>query len=157
MNKKLLILIAIVVVIVVLVINHRGNPWTRENGKVVDDFEIKLEENTSGSQKIVSRDYSVQDSYNIYTYNGDVKVAINNKGKTKEYSLKSALGRKITAEDILEKADQDVKDGAAEKEDFTDGSVLYKYENYYILKFHTINEINDLYIGSKDLDYSVGK
>lgn len=162
MNKKVLILVAIVIVIIVIVANRRGNPWTREDGKIVDDFRIVFEENSSGAKKIISRDYNVQDSYNIYLYNGKATIEItNDKGKTKTYSLEKALGRKITAEDILEKAENDYKAGLNEKKDFADndnnGSIMYQYEDYSILKFHTINEVNDLYIGSKDLDYSVGK
>lgn len=31
------------------------------------------------------------------------------------------------------------------------GSILYKYDNYAIIKCHTLEENRDVYIGSKDM------
>lgn len=164
MNKKFILIIVILVLVSIAFINSNKNVWERKNGKVVDSFKIEFNENSSGAKKLFSRNFSIQDSYDIWTYNGDAKISITNeKGKTKTYSLKKALsGKKITTEDILEKAENDSRNGLNEKEVFADngeeeGSVIYRYDNYSILKFHTINKINDLYIGSRDLDYTIGK
>lgn len=96
-------------------------------------------------------DKSETDKYNytIYAYDGSVNIKI----EDKEYSLKEALlENKITMEEIIEKANQDEKDGKIKTEIYNDGgSIKYHYENYTIIKCHTLDGNRDVYIGIKDL------
>ena len=32
------------------------------------------------------------------------------------------------------------------------GSIIYKYDNYTIIKFHTLDGNRDVYIGNKNMD-----
>ena len=69
--------------------------------------------------------------------------------------MKDALNsKKITTKDILEKAKED----ALSVDGWDDGgSTIYTFNNYKILKYNTLNGTKDLYIGSKDLNYSIGE
>ena len=71
----------------------------------------------------------------------------------KEYSLKEALlENRITMEEIIAKANQDEKDGKIKTEMYKDGgSIEYHYENYTIIKYHTLDGNRDVYIGTKNL------
>ncbi len=87
--------------------------------------------------------------YTIYGYDGSVNIRIDDK----DYSLKEALSEnKITMEEIIAKANQDEKDGKIKVEMYKDGgSIEYHYENYTIIKCHTLDGNRDVYIGTKDL------
>ena len=87
--------------------------------------------------------------YTIYGYDGCVNIRIDDK----DYSLKEALSEnKITMEEIIAKANQDEKDGKIKVEMYKDGgSMEYHYENYTIIKCHTLDGNRDVYIGTKDL------
>ena len=91
--------------------------------------------------------------YNIYAYDGSVNIRIDGK----EYALKEALlENKITMEEIIAKANQDEKDGKIKTEMYKDGgSIEYHYENYIIIKCHTLDGNRDVYIGNKDLKLSI--
>ena len=65
------------------------------------------------------------------------------------------LSHKITMNEIIEKANQDEKDGKVKTEMYKDGgSKEYHYENYTIIKCHTLDGNRDVYIGTKDLKLS---
>lgn len=87
--------------------------------------------------------------YTIYAYDGIVNIRIDGK----DYSLKEALSEnKITMEEIIAKANQDEKDGKIKTEMYKDGgSMEYHYEDYTIIKCHTLDGNRDVYIGTKDL------
>ena len=87
--------------------------------------------------------------YTIYGHDGSVNIRINGT----DYSLKEALiENKITMEEIIVKANQDEKDGKIKAEMYKDGgSKEYHYDNYTIIKCHTIDGNRDVYIGTKDL------
>ena len=128
---------------------------TKVEIKSADNFEILFKERQktdSYNKKYAILDKTESDKYdyNIYAYNGSVNIRIDNK----EYSLKQALTEnKITMNEIIEKANQDEKDGKIKAEMYKDGgSILYKYDNYAIIKFHTLEGNRDVYIGSKDMN-----
>ena len=55
-------------------------------------------------------------------------------------------------EEIIAKANQDEKDGKIKTEMYKDGgSMEYHYENYTIIKYHTLDGNRDVYIGTKGL------
>lgn len=87
--------------------------------------------------------------YNIYGYDGSVNIRIDGK----DYALKEALLEdKITMEEIIAKANQDEKEGNIKADMYKDGgSIEYYYENYTIIKCHTLDGNRDVYIGTKDL------
>ncbi len=98
---------------------------------------------------ILDKSETDQYDYTIYGYDGSVNIRIDGK----DYSLKEALlQNKITMEEIIAKANQDEKDGKIKANMYKDGgSMEYHYENYTIIKCHTIDGNRDVYIGTKDL------
>lgn len=128
---------------------------TKVEIKSADNFEILFKERQktdSYNKKYAILDKTESDKYdyNIYAYNGSVNIRIDNK----EYSLKQVLTEnKITMNEIIEKANQDERNGKIKVEIYKDGgSILYKYDNYAIIKFHTLEGNRDVYIGSKDMN-----
>lgn len=128
---------------------------TKVEIKSADNFEILFkgkQETDSYNKKYAILDKTESDKYdyNIYAYNGSVNIRIDNK----EYSLKQALTEnKITMNEIIEKANQDERNGKIKVERYKDGgSILYKYDNYAIIKFHKLEGNRDVYIGSKDMN-----
>ena len=119
----------------------------------ISDFEILFyDKNPIESYKIYTiLDKSETDKYDytIYGYDGIVNIKIDGK----EYSLKEALlENKITMEEIISKANQDEKDGKIKADMYKDGgSMEYHYENYTIIKCHTVDGNRDVYIGTKNL------
>lgn len=98
---------------------------------------------------ILDKSETIKYDYTIYAYDGSVNIRIDDK----EYSLKEALlENKIAMEEIISKANQDEKDGKIKADMYKDGgSMEYHYENYTIIKCHTVDGNRDVYIGTKDL------
>jgi len=121
--------------------------------KSAENFEILFyDKHPMESYKIYTiLDKSETDKYDytVYGYDGSVNIRIDGK----DYSLKEALiENKITMEEIIAKANQDEKDGKIKAEMYKDGgSMEYHYENYTIIKYHTLDGNRDVYIGTKDL------
>ena len=159
MNKKLIIIsiICIVLVLIIFTIYYvvkSKNVWKNTSGNKVDFTLIVKEDKSVGKQKIVSKDIFNGETYDIYIYNAKVKIVIDNK----EYDLKDALlNGKATTEDILNKAKSDVENQKANVDMYKDGGTLiYDYNDYRIIKFNSLNGIYDMYIGSRELSYSIG-
>ena len=103
-------------------------------------------------QNITSYGY-LRDS-NLYYYGLD-EVEITIKGFTMPLVTAIEQGR-ITLHGILEKANQEVADGMIEDLSYDDGgSQLYKYPDYNIIRYHTLDGNIDIYIGSTDMDINV--
>ena len=156
MNKKVIIIISIILIFILLVVTiyfvtNSKNVWKNEN-IVIGDFKIVFTENKNiGKKKIISKNIFNKNTYDVYLYNGEVKVIIDNK----EYDLYDAIqSNKLTFQDIIDKAEKEAK-GATQRSD--GGSTLYVLNNFNILKYNIIQGNNDLYIGSKDLDFSIGE
>ncbi len=121
--------------------------------KSAENFELLFyDKHLMESYKIYTiLDKSETDKYNytIYGYDGSVNIRIDDK----DYSLKEALlENKITMEEIIAKANQDEKDGKIKADMYKDGgSMEYYYENYTIIKCHTLDGNRDVYIGTKNL------
>ena len=92
--------------------------------------------------------------YNLY-YHGleDVIITVDEE----QHSLTHALKRgKITMSAILAKANQDVSDGIIDELVYKDGgSQVYKYPEYTIVKYHTLDGNDDMYIGTPDIDIHI--
>lgn len=122
--------------------------------KSTENFEIlfydKQPQSDVKASKIINKKETDKYDYDIYVYEGNVNIRIDGE----DYSLKDALlENKITIEEIIAKANQDAKDGKIKAEMYKDGgSMEYHYENYTIIKCHTIDGNRDVYIGSKSLN-----
>ena len=84
--------------------------------------------------------------YGLYTLAGDVIVTIE---QDMVYSLDDALNEKIiSVQSILDQAKIDEKYGICEVAFYSDGgSIEYRYEDYTILKFNSLDGNRDLIIG----------
>ena len=92
--------------------------------------------------------------YNLY-YHGLEDVIITVDGE--QHSLAHALKRgKITMSAILAKANRDVADGVIQDLRYEDGgSAVFKYPDYTIVKYHTLDGNDDMYIGTPDIGIDV--
>ena len=118
--------------------------------KSADNFEIIFQDrqqNDSYNKVYAILDKSETDKYNytIYGYEGSVNIIIDGQ----EYTLKEALlENKITMEEIIAKANKDFPNAISYDDG---GSIEYHYENYTIIKCHTLDGNRDVYIGTKDM------
>lgn len=99
--------------------------------------------------KILDKSELDKYNYNIYNYDGSANILINGE----EISLRDALlNNKIAMEEILQKAEEDLNDKKITGDIYKDGgSKLYKYDNYTIIKCHTLEGNRDVYVGTKDM------
>lgn len=125
-----------------------GVNTTKIEIKSVDSFEfIFHEEPGHVKRQIIDKKTSEYD-YNVYIYNGKVDIVIDKK----TYSLEKALKEnKITMEEIISEAQRDIKNPILYKDG---GSIEYHYDNYTIVKFHTLDGNRDVVIGNKNLKLS---
>lgn len=118
--------------------------------KSAENFEILFKDRQpidSYNKIYAILDKSETDKYNysIYAYDGSVNIRIDGK----EYSLKEALLKnKITMEEIIKKANKDFPNAVSYDDG---GSIEYHYDNYTIIKCHTLKGNRDVYIGTKDM------
>lgn len=126
---------------------------TKVELKSGENFEIlfndKQPQSNIKAHKIVDKNEIDKYNYDVYMYARSVNIRIDGK----DYSLKEALlENKITMEEIIAKANRDEKDGKIRADMYKDGgSMEYHYENYTIIKCHTVDGNRDVYIGTKDL------
>ena len=117
--------------------------------KSTDNFEIMFSnKKPTDSYKvytILSKTETDKYDYTIYGYDGIVNIKIDGK----DYLLKDALlENKITMDEIIAKANKDFPDAVSYDDG---GSIEYHYDNYTIIKCHTLDGNRDVYIGNKDL------
>lgn len=117
--------------------------------KSTENFEIRFydkhPQSDTKTYKILDKTESDKYDYNIYTYDGQVNILINGE----ELSLRNALlNNKITMEEIIAKANKDFPNAVSYDDG---GSIEYHYDNYTIIKCHTLEGNRDVYIGTKDL------
>ena len=116
--------------------------------KSVDDFEIIfIKNNKQGVIEILDKN-EIED-YSIYSYRGNVNIVID--GQTME--LRDALlNDKITMEEIIQKANKDLEDKKITGDIYKDGgSRIYKYDDYTIIKCHSLDGNRDVYIGVPEM------
>lgn len=95
-------------------------------------------------------------SANLYYYGiSDVQISINNQTMT---LIEAIQNGKITLNGIIAKANEHVKDGIIEEMSYDDGgSAVYQYQNYTIIKYHTLDGNRDVYIGSTDMNIDIAE
>lgn len=99
-----------------------------------------------GIEQIAYKNQYDNTDYGFYTIGGDVTITVED---DMIYSLEEALKNKILkVEDIMTQAKLDEKYGICDTAYYTDGgSIEYRYKNYTILKYNTLDGNKDLFIG----------
>lgn len=121
--------------------------------KSVDNFKLKVnnfvETVNNEPYKILSEEENTSYNYDVYAYNVNVQIEIN--GNTLNLGT-ALLENKITMEEIIAKANNDLLDGKITGDMYKDGgSMIYKYDNYTIIKCHTLDGNRDVYIGTPEM------
>mgnify|MGYP003317076937 CR=1 FL=1 len=92
--------------------------------------------------------------YNLYYY-GLAGVGIEVDGRNIDLSAAINQGM-ITMSAILAKCNRDVLNGIIEELSYDDGgSSVYRYPDYTIVKYHTLDGNDDMYIGTTDMDIHI--
>lgn len=115
------------------------------------NFKLEFIKDSSKERELIlSKTENTKYDYDIYSYNGDVNIIINNE----TYTLRDALlNNKITIEEILNKANKDAEEKRIFRGDYLDGgSKDYFYNNYIILKYNNLAGNKDMYIGDISMD-----
>ena len=127
------------------------------------EWEMKVVPSNEPNNKKIMEKTQLHDSdttshwykqYNLY-YHGLKDVIITVDGE--KHALAHALKRgKITMSAILAKANQDVSDGVIQDLRYKDGgSAVFKYPDYTIVKYHTLDGNDDMYIGTPGIGIDV--
>ena len=98
--------------------------------------------------------YKYNSDYDLYYYGLDeVNITVDNQTMSLESALKSG---KITIDGMLAKANKDETSGKIKKEMYKDGgTTMWYYEDYTIIKCHSLDGNRDVYIGTPEMKYSV--
>ncbi len=121
--------------------------------KSTDDFAINFIDKSYESREkvrtILNKTETDKYDYNIYAYMGEVKILVNKK----EITLRDALlENRITMDEIIAKANQDVEAGKIKGDMYKDGgSMIYQYHTYTIIKVHNLDGNRDVYIGTTNM------
>ncbi len=122
--------------------------------KSAENFEIHFvnqqHESRDKVRPILEKTETEKYDYNIYAYLGEVNIVINGK----EMSLREALlENKITMDEIIAKANEDVDSEKIKGDMYKDGgSMIYRYEEYTIIKVHNLDGNRDVYIGIPEME-----
>lgn len=126
-------------------------PITTDNISVdgYEDFKLIVKNSEEPEKRKILNNLEINkysSNYDLYYYGLDeVNVEVDNEIISLEEALKAG---KLTIAGIIKKANKDnvksnmYKDG---------GSMIYWYDDYTIIKMHTISGNRDVYIGSKDM------
>ncbi len=122
--------------------------------KSAENFEIHFvnqqHESRDKVRPILEKTETEKYDYNIYAYLGEVNIVINGK----EMPLREALlENKITMDEIIAKANEDVDSEKIKGDMYNDGgSMIYRYEEYTIIKVHNLDGNRDVYIGIPEME-----
>ncbi len=126
------------------------------------EFELEVELSSEKQKRLALSGDDIQSfvsfghmsDTNLYYYGLD-KVMITIKGFTMPLETALEKGR-ITLDGIIANCNQDVMDGILKELVYKDGgSQVYKYPDYTIIKYHTLDGNRDVYIGSTDMDINI--
>lgn len=119
--------------------------------KSADKFELKIGKNTVNEKikKVIDADKTDLFDYNVYEYNCDINIDVDGE----EMSLKDALLKYPNlANEIIAQANYDLSNEKIKGDMYKDGgSMIYYYNDYTIIKMHTIDGNRDVYIGTTDM------
>ena len=151
-----------------VVIYYNGGIETKDTATIktddisVDGFrewKLKVLPSENAEKKLVlskAPEYDVDwyRQYNLYYYGLDgVGIEIDGKNIGLDTAINQGM---ITMSAIVAKANQDVADGIIAELVYRDGgSQVYNYPDYTIVKYHTLDGNDDMYIGSPDIGIDV--
>ena len=120
-------------------------------GDTNSDFTIEFEPDDTVEKELISENNSPY-NFNLYSYKGRAYININGE----KILLKDAIeSNKITVDDILLKLYKDSQEGMSNFIKYQEnGTYIYKYEEFWILKGNTDDGFQDLYIGPVNMYYS---
>lgn len=125
--------------------------YSLESSNYEKKFELTyMARKDMGVKKIAEKNQFDNLDFGVYTIAGDVSITIEG---DMVYSLENALTQGVlTVQDILEQAKQDEKYGFCEEAYYSDGgSTEYRYAEYTILKYNTLDGNKDLVIGMQGM------
>lgn len=159
-NKSIIIRILVIIelIAIVLIIAYIVNKNKVEQEEKIENFSIVYNQEIDIPLKeIIIRNGEVSDiDYNVYVYKGNVFINLNNDSQelTKDSILlrDAILDYKITMDKIMSKITSDYEENKIVGEMYKDGgSMIYKYDNYTIIKCNTLDGNKDMYIGPKGM------
>lgn len=117
------------------------------------DFEISIvKSETKESKKILNNRelYKHNSDYNLYYYGvEEVNVTVDNKTMKLEDALRSG---KITIDKIVSNANRDLNEGKITGDMYKEGGTMeYHYENFAVIKSHSLDGNRDVYIGIPEM------
>lgn len=120
--------------------------------KSADELELKILKNIDNNKmkKIINKDETDLYNYDIYEYNSDISIIVDRK----EMQLKDALLKYPNlANEIVAKANNDLSNNKIKGDMYKDGgTMIYFYDEYTIIKMHTLDGNRDIYIGTPDMN-----
>jgi len=122
------------------------------NGYLDFELEIKKAENTEKKKILNNKEIDEYSSDFSLWYYGieDINVKVDGKTVSLEDALRSG---KITLQGIVSKANKDEKEEIIKSETLRDGgTTIYTYEDYMIIKYHTLDGNRDLWIGTHEMN-----
>ena len=123
--------------------------YSLESSNYTNKFKLNYRQRKDeGLKTIIDHNTNTDYEYSVHTFGGDVDFTIE---KDMVYTLEKALEEKIvTVEDILNQAKKDAEYGICYRGDYSDGgSTEFMYEDYTILKYSTLDGLEDIVIGYK--------
>ena len=166
-NVILIMLLVVVIIVILLFVVYKIDMKRMENNEPVLfstwgydyappvgnlSFELIYEsENDEEIHKILAKGEIEGLDYKVCTYGGNVKIKIGDE----TLDLREAfLLNKITPIDIINKVTNEKTEEEIILNMYQDGgTVVYKYDNYCIIKFNTLSGNKDLYISKLDFSY----
>ena len=130
-----------------------------ENKQLINQFNLVFYQKTAIKPKqkelIIGKNEIKDIDYNVYAFEGHIAINFNSDTELTENSIplrEALLQNKITMNEILEKANEDLNKNNITGDIYKDGgSMIYQYGNYTIIKCNTLNGNRDVYIGTKDM------
>lgn len=123
--------------------------YSLESSNYTKKFELNYyQRKDKGLKTIIDKNDNLDYEYSVYTFGGDVNFTFET---DMVYTFEKAIEQKIlTVEDILTQARMDADYGICEKAYYDDGgSTEFLYEDYTILKYSTLDGLEDVVIGYK--------
>lgn len=117
--------------------------------KLIYEIVFSILKQKEDSQDLVQIVFTKLYLYNVYEYNGNVSIKLDRPIDTLQNAL---LDNRITMEEIIQKANQDIADKKIKSNSYDHGGTIeYNYPSYTIIRLHQLNGNQDVYIGPKTM------
>ena len=104
---------------------------------------------SDGSERVEYIYYT--DEMVVYVVGGMMMAEIEGEPKMLEMALKDG---DITIQDLLDSAENDLKNKDIEATEYPDGSIEYHYDNFDMIKLNTLRGSNDIYFVPSSMGYN---